>query len=87
MSKDGLPNHFVITATTRKPRRSEKEGVNHFFVNQVQFKEMIESECEIYALHSTQKVKKQVTAAESLQSKRRSLGHIAGAMDLVIQHR
>ena len=42
MSKDGLPYHFVITATTRKPRRFEKEGVNHFFLNQVQFKGMIE---------------------------------------------
>ena len=23
--------HFVVTATTRKPRKNEKEGINHFF--------------------------------------------------------
>ena len=41
MAENGLPYHFVITATTRNPRTFEKEGVNHFFVNKKQFKHMI----------------------------------------------
>ena len=33
--------HFVITSTTRKIRKGEIEGVNHFFVSVNKFKEMI----------------------------------------------
>ena len=31
-----------ISATTRKPREGEKDGVNYYFLNQEKFKEMIE---------------------------------------------
>ncbi|MBM31737.1 MAG: guanylate kinase [Chloroflexi bacterium] len=40
MAKNGTPYHFVITATTRKPRIGEKEGVNHFFVTEKKFHKM-----------------------------------------------
>ena len=42
MDKNGLPYHFVITATTRKPRSGEKEGVNHFFLSESKFLQMKE---------------------------------------------
>jgi len=36
--------HFVVTAVTRDRRSDEKEGVNHFFVSENQFKEMIDND-------------------------------------------
>jgi len=36
--------HFVVTAVTRNRRSDEKEGVNHFFVSEKQFKEMIDKD-------------------------------------------
>jgi guanylate kinase len=42
MAENGLPYHFVITATTRKPRSGEKEGVNHFFLSETHFLQMKE---------------------------------------------
>lgn len=34
--------HFVVTATTRKPRNNEKDGVDYFFLSEDQFAEMID---------------------------------------------
>ena len=33
--------HIAITATTRKPRTNEKNGVNHFFKSETEFKDLI----------------------------------------------
>ena len=35
--------HFVVTATTRKPRKNEKEGINHFFYSKETFKKLIKN--------------------------------------------
>ncbi len=40
-SKDNLPLFFVTTATTRKPRDNEIEGVDYFFVTVEAFTDMI----------------------------------------------
>jgi guanylate kinase len=37
-----LPFYFVVTATTRKPRSNEVEGVDYFFVSHAVFARMIE---------------------------------------------
>lgn len=37
-----LDFHFVVTATTRKPRSNERDGVDYFFLSQDQFAEMID---------------------------------------------
>jgi guanylate kinase len=51
MKKRGLPFHFVITATTRKPRTEEKDGVDYFFLSEDEFARMIdEGELLEYAL-------------------------------------
>jgi guanylate kinase len=42
MKKAGLPYHYVITATTRPKRASEKNGVNYHFLSQKAFQEMID---------------------------------------------
>ena len=42
MRQRGLPFHFVVTTTTRKPRPEEVEGVDYFFVSKDEFAEMIE---------------------------------------------
>ncbi len=36
--------HIVITATTRKPRSNEENGVNHFFVDKDKFNQMINND-------------------------------------------
>jgi guanylate kinase len=36
--------HYVVTATTRPPRRDEVEGVDYFFVSPSRFAEMIEQD-------------------------------------------
>lgn len=40
----GYPFHFVITATTRRKRPNETDGVDYFFVSTNEFAEMIEQE-------------------------------------------
>jgi guanylate kinase len=35
--------HFTITATTRRPRKDERHGVDYYFVSPDQFKQMVES--------------------------------------------
>tara|TARA_B100001029_G_scaffold175078_1_gene176057 strand:+ start:3574 stop:4149 length:576 start_codon:yes stop_codon:yes gene_type:complete len=36
--------HIAITATTRKPRSNERNGINHFFVNKDKFNQMINND-------------------------------------------
>ena len=36
--------HIAITATTRKPRSNEINGINHFFVNKDKFNQMINND-------------------------------------------
>lgn len=42
MKERNLPFHFVITATTRKPRQNEVQGVDYFFLTKDEFAEMID---------------------------------------------
>lgn len=42
MKERGLPFHFVVTATTRRPRPTETHGVDYFFLSKDEFAEMIE---------------------------------------------
>jgi guanylate kinase len=44
MKERNLPFHFVVTATTRKKRPNEEEGVDYFFVTHDEFAEMIEKD-------------------------------------------
>jgi len=39
-----LPIYFVVTATTRKRRETEREGVDYFFVSLEKFKELIDKD-------------------------------------------
>lgn len=43
MQEQGLEFYFVVTATTRAPRPSEKNGVDYWFVSQDEFARMIET--------------------------------------------
>jgi len=43
MKDRGLPFHFVVTATTRKPRPGEIDGQDYFFVSHERFAAMIEN--------------------------------------------
>jgi guanylate kinase len=43
MKRRDLPFHFVVTATTRPQRPSEKDGVDYHFVSVGEFAEMIDS--------------------------------------------
>ncbi len=36
--------HFVVTATTRKPRKTEKDGINHFFYSKKTFNKLIQND-------------------------------------------
>lgn len=42
MKERRLPFHFVVTATTRRQRTGERQGVDYFFVSHDEFAEMIE---------------------------------------------
>lgn len=42
MKERKLPFHFVVTATTRRQRAGERQGVDYFFVSHDEFAEMIE---------------------------------------------
>ena len=44
MAELNYPYHFVITATTRKPRPGEVDGVNHYFVDRARFQELIDAD-------------------------------------------
>lgn len=44
MKERNLPFNFVVTATTRKPRKGEIYGVDYYFFSQEKFAEMIEKE-------------------------------------------
>jgi len=44
MKRDGLPFHFVVTATTRSPRVNEVHGLDYFFLSKDEFAEMIEQD-------------------------------------------
>lgn len=44
MKERELPFHFVVTATTRKPRENEIHGVDYFFISPAEFTKMIENE-------------------------------------------
>lgn len=43
LKKRNIPLHFVITATTRKPRPEETHGVDYFFYSKEKFQAMIEA--------------------------------------------
>jgi guanylate kinase len=42
MKEQGMPFHFVVTATTRPRRPDEVEGVDYIFVSMSEFAEMVE---------------------------------------------
>jgi guanylate kinase len=42
MKERNLPFHFVVTATTRRPRPNEAHGVDYYFLSHDEFAEMIE---------------------------------------------
>jgi guanylate kinase len=42
MKEQGMPFHFVVTATTRPKRPDEVDGVDYIFVSMSEFAEMIE---------------------------------------------
>jgi guanylate kinase len=42
MQARGLQVHFVVTATTRPPRPTERNGVDYIFISKDEFAEMIE---------------------------------------------
>jgi guanylate kinase len=44
MKEQGLPFHFVVTATTRPRRPEEQEGVDYLFVSREEFAEMIDED-------------------------------------------
>jgi guanylate kinase len=44
MKEQGLPFHFVVTATTRPRRPEEQEGVDYLFVSREEFAEMIDKD-------------------------------------------
>jgi guanylate kinase len=41
LEEKGLPIHFVVTTTSRKPRDQEQNGVDYHFVTNVEFMRMI----------------------------------------------
>ncbi|MDX9851263.1 MAG: guanylate kinase [Anaerolineaceae bacterium] len=43
LKKRNIPLHFVVTATTRKPRPEETHGVDYFFYSKEKFQAMIEA--------------------------------------------
>ena len=43
LQKEDNNFHFVVTATTRRPRKNEKEGINHFFYSKETFNKLIKN--------------------------------------------
>jgi guanylate kinase len=41
MQRRGIPLHFVVTMTSRRPRDGEVDGVDYFFVSKEKFEELI----------------------------------------------
>ena len=44
LKKRQVPFHFVVTATNRKPRPDEQDGVDYIFVTTAEFAQMIEDD-------------------------------------------
>jgi guanylate kinase len=44
MLERGLPLHFVVTMTSRKPRNGEVDGVDYFFVSKEHFEDLIQQD-------------------------------------------
>ena len=44
LKKEYINFHYVITAVTRKPRINEKNGLNHFFLNNKEFTSLIDND-------------------------------------------
>lgn len=44
MADRGLDYHFTVTATTRRPRPGEQEGINHHFLNVDEFERAIKDD-------------------------------------------
>jgi guanylate kinase len=42
MKKTSLPYHYILTATTRKKRPAEKNGVDYRFISKERFQKMVE---------------------------------------------
>ena len=40
--RDRLPFHFSVSATTRKPRNGETDGIEYFFVSDAEFERLLE---------------------------------------------
>lgn len=43
LKKDDGKIKFSVSATTRNPRRGEKEGVDYFFINEIKFRKMTDN--------------------------------------------
>ena len=43
LRQSGLPLHIGVTATTRAPRASEKDGFDYYFVSGAKFQEMVDT--------------------------------------------
>jgi guanylate kinase len=51
MRENGIPFHFVVTATSRCPRSEERHGVDYYFVSAADFERMIAEDALLeYAL-------------------------------------
>ena len=44
MKELDYPFHFVVTATTRPPRKDEEHGVDYWFISDAEFKDLISKE-------------------------------------------
>ena len=44
LKQRSFPFHFVVTTTARKPRPTETEGVDYYFVSQQKFQDMIDKD-------------------------------------------
>jgi guanylate kinase len=44
LRQSGLPFHISVSATTRRRRAGEKDGVDYLFVSQARFKELIDTD-------------------------------------------
>ena len=44
LKESGLPCHFAVTATTRRIRPGERDGVDYIFLDAERFRDMIDSE-------------------------------------------
>lgn len=42
--RDRLPFHFSVSATTRKPRKGETDGIEYFFLSDAEFERLLEDD-------------------------------------------